>query len=335
MFFAVSPSSSSPARPPTDAEFSSSSSSSSSSSLPSICEFKSRIRAGIPHNSRRRLLLASSASFLLNPSLFPSILPAKAEEIDDELQQDEDRTVRIFRETSPSVVFIKDFRIAADKNKARPVNNPNSLAAETGEEDEDDADVQVLGVGSGFVWDSSGHVVTNYHVIEKLAMDQSGLLRCKDPSGKTFSREGKLIGLDPAHDLAVLKVDVSGEKLRPVNVGSSRDLRVGQSCYAIGNPYGYDHTLTTGIVSGLGREIPSPNGGPIRGAIQTDAAINSGNSGGPLIDSHGRVIGVNTATFTRRGTGMSSGVNFAIPIDLVVQTVPYLIVNGTATSNRF
>ncbi|KAL4200582.1 hypothetical protein AMTRI_Chr02g254300 [Amborella trichopoda] len=181
--------------------------------------------------------------------------------------------------------------------------------------------------------------VTNYHVVSKLATDSEGLQRCKvfllDEDAKVIVKEGKLIGFDAAYDLAVLKVDVDGDELKPALIGSSHDLRVGQRCLAIGNPFGYEHTLTTGVVSGLGREIPSPSGRPIRGAIQTDAAINAGNSGGPLIDSYGHVIGVNTATFTRRGTGMSSGVNFAIPIDLVRQTVPYLIVYGTSLSNRY
>ncbi|XP_024631578.1 protease Do-like 5, chloroplastic isoform X2 [Medicago truncatula] len=181
--------------------------------------------------------------------------------------------------------------------------------------------------------------VTNYHVVAKLATDTSGLQRCKvflvDAKGNNFSREGKIIGFDPSYDLAVLKVDVDGYELKPVVIGESKNLHVGQSCFAIGNPYGYENTLTTGVVSGLGREIPSPNGGAIKGAIQTDAAINAGNSGGPLIDSHGHVVGVNTATFTRKGTGASSGVNFAIPIDAVLRSVPYLIVYGTPYSNRF
>ncbi|XP_048438137.1 protease Do-like 5, chloroplastic isoform X2 [Pyrus x bretschneideri] len=153
--------------------------------------------------------------------------------------------------------------------------------------------------------------VTNYHVIAKLATDQSGLQRCKvylvDARGNGFYSEGKIVGVDPTYDLAVLKVDVQGHELKPVVLGTSNDLHVGQSCFAIGNPYGYENTLTIGVVSGLGREIPSPDGKAIRGAIQTDAAINSGNSGGPLIDSHGHIIGVNTATFTRKGTGASSG----------------------------
>ncbi|KAM3748679.1 hypothetical protein ACB098_05G127300 [Castanea mollissima] len=181
--------------------------------------------------------------------------------------------------------------------------------------------------------------VTNYHVVAKLATDGSGIHRCKiylaDTRGNGFYREGKIVGVDPAYDLAVLKVNVEGIELKPVAVGTSQNLHVGQSCFAIGNPYGYENTLTTGVVSGLGREIPSPNGRAIRGAIQTDADINAGNSGGPLIDSYGHVIGVNTATFTRKGTGVSSGVNFAIPIDTVVRTVPYLIVYGTSYRDRF
>ncbi|KAF3604307.1 hypothetical protein F2Q69_00033422 [Brassica cretica] len=198
---------------------------------------------------------------------------------------------------------------------------------------------KIEGTGSGFVWDNLGHIVTNYHVIAKLATDQSGLQRCKvslvDAMGTRFTKDGKIVGLDPDNDLAVLKIETEGRELKPVALGTSSDLRVGQSCFAIGNPYGYENTLTIGVLSGLGREIPSPNGKSIREAIQTDADINSGNSGGPLLDSYGHTIGVNTATFTRKGTGMSSGVNFAIPIDTVVRTVPYLIVYGTAYRDRF
>ncbi|XP_020968939.1 protease Do-like 5, chloroplastic isoform X2 [Arachis ipaensis] len=228
--------------------------------------------------------------------------------------------LRLSQETSPSVVFIKDIELRML-------------------DEDEDADAKVQGTGSGFIWDQFGHVVTNYHVVAKLATDTSGLQRCKvflvDAKGNSFYSEGKIIGFDPAYDLAVLKIDVDGHEIRPVVLGQSNKLHVGQSCFAIGNPYGYENTLTTGVVSGLGREIPSPNGGAIKGAIQTDADINAGNSGGPLIDSYGHVIGVNTATFTRKGSGMSSGVNFAIPIDTVLRTVPYLIVYGTPYSNRF
>ncbi|KAG5104844.1 hypothetical protein JHK82_041814 [Glycine max] len=135
----------------------------------------------------------------------------------------------------------------------------------------EDEDAKVEGTGSGFIWDKFDHIVTNYHVVAKLATDTRGLQRCKvflvDAKGNSFDREGTIIGFDPAYDLAVLKVDVDGYEVKPVVLGQSNNLRVGQSCFAIGNPYGYENTLTTGVVSGLGREIPSPNGGAIRGAI--------------------------------------------------------------------
>ncbi|CAJ2658664.1 unnamed protein product [Trifolium pratense] len=251
-----------------------------------------------------------------------------SQQLQDELQQQEDHLVDLFQETSPSVVSIKDIELTKV-----PKTASNEVVLDENE------DAKVEGTGSGFIWDKFGHIVTNYHVVAKLATDTSGLQRCKvflvDAKGNSFSREGKIIGFDPSYDLAVLKVDVDEYEIKPVLLGESKNLLVGQSCFAIGNPYGYENTLTTGVVSGLGREIPSPNGGAIRGAIQTDAAINAGNSGGPLIDSHGHVVGVNTATFTRKGTGASSGVNFAIPIDTVIRSVPYLIVYGTPYSNRF
>ncbi|KVH89401.1 Trypsin-like cysteine/serine peptidase domain-containing protein [Cynara cardunculus var. scolymus] len=184
---------------------------------------------------RRAIIFTTVVSFLqLSPkSPFQSAIAQQL----DETQQDEDRVVRLFEETSPSVVFIKDLEI---------VNNPKSS-------DEvvmvDDEKAIVEGTGSGFIWDKFGHIVTNYHVVEKLATDQNGRQRCKvflvDKTGNSLSRDAKIIGVDPSYDLAVLKVDVEGIEVKPV-------------------------------VSGLGREIPSPNGGAIRGAIQTDAAINSG-----------------------------------------------------------
>ncbi|KAL2341115.1 hypothetical protein Fmac_009055 [Flemingia macrophylla] len=279
-----------------------------------------------PSVPSRRAIVFGSSLVLLNLANLNStpLAPAQLVPDDDELQQQEDHLVQLFQDTSLSVVFIKDLELT---------KVPKGVMLN------EDEDAKVEGTGSGFIWDEFGHIVTNYHVVDKLATDTSGLQRCKvflvDAKGNSFYREGKIIGFDQAYDLAVLKVDVDGYEIKPVVLGQSNSLRVGQSCFAIGNPYGYENTLTTGVVSGLGREIPSPNGRAIRGAIQTDAAINAGNSGGPLIDSYGHVIGVNTATFTRKGTGVSSGVNFAIPIDTVIRTVPYLIVYGTPYSNRF
>ncbi|WVZ91303.1 hypothetical protein U9M48_037492 [Paspalum notatum var. saurae] len=280
----------------------------------------------------RRAAAAAALVLAAAVASAPAPRPARAEPDGEDVE--EARVVHLFQEASPSVVFIKDIVVAVQQGRGG-----GGEEVEVGEDDEEGAGAKVEGTGSGFVWDSAGHIVTNYHVVAKLAGDGSVFHRCKvfleDSNGKSYSKEGRLIGCDPAYDLAVLKVDVDGDKLRPALIGTSRGLRVGQSCFAIGNPYGYEHTLTTGVVSGLGREIPSPTGRAIRGAIQTDAAINAGNSGGPLIDSYGHVIGVNTATFTRKGSGISSGVNFAIPIDTVVQSVPNLIVYGTSVSNRF
>ncbi|KAM5587631.1 protease Do-like 5, chloroplastic [Rosa sericea] len=291
-------------------------------------------------NPSQKALLTKRRAVLLGPTaLVASLLhfhnPISSQpsaialqQLQDELQQEEDRAVNLFQETSPSVVYIKDIEI--DKSLK---GSPTAVS-----QSEDD-NTKVEGTGSGFIWDKFGHIVTNYHVVAKLATDQTGLQRCKvymvDAMGNGFSSEGKIVGLDASRDLAVLKVDIEGHELKPVVLGTSSDLRVGQTCFAIGNPYGYENTLTIGVVSGLGREIPSPDGNAIKGAIQTDAAINAGNSGGPLVDSYGHVIGVNTSTFTRKGSGTSSGVNFAIPVDSVVRTVPYLIVYGTPYSNRF
>ncbi|KAL4627595.1 hypothetical protein ACB092_05G176800 [Castanea dentata] len=237
--------------------------------------------------TRRRTIAFGPILFVAVASSLTHLASAQQQQEKDPLEQEEDRVVQLFQEASPSVVFIKDLEI---------VRSPKTTSDDVNLIEDENAKVE--GTGSGFIWDKFGHIVTNYHVVAKLATDGSGIHRCKiylaDTRGNGFYREGKIVGVDPAYDLAVLKV-----------------------------------------VSGLGREIPSPNGRAIRGAIQTDADINAGNSGGPLIDSYGHVIGVNTATFTRKGTGVSSGVNFAIPIETVVRTVPYLIVYGTSYRDRF
>lgn len=175
------------------------------------------------------------------------------------------------------------------------------------------------GSGSGFVWDAQGHVVTNNHVIEGAT---SALVRLAD--GRAYP--ARLVGTAPEHDLAVLRIDAGAERLLPLAVGASGDLRVGQGVFAIGNPFGLDWTLTTGIVSALDRELPGERGRVIRGLIQTDAAINPGNSGGPLLDSAGRLIGVNTAIYSPSGS--SAGIGFAVPVDTVNRVVPQLIATG-------
>ena len=175
------------------------------------------------------------------------------------------------------------------------------------------------GTGTGFIWDDQGHVVTNFHVI------QGG-------SGATVTLadqttwKAALVGAFPDRDLAVLRIDAPKDKMRPLAVGSSKDLQVGQKVYAIGNPFGLDQTLTTGIISALNREIESVTHRAIRGVIQTDAAINPGNSGGPLLDSAGRLIGVNAAIYSP--SGASAGIGFAIPVDEVNRIVPRVIKDG-------
>ena len=175
------------------------------------------------------------------------------------------------------------------------------------------------GTGSGFIWDDKGHVVTNNHVI---AGAGGALVNLAD--GRSF--QARLVGADPTHDLAVLHIDTTTERPAVLPLGTSNDLKVGQKVFAIGNPFGLDWTLTTGIVSALNRKLPTEQGTAITGLIQTDAAINPGNSGGPLLDSAGRLIGVNTAIFSP--SGASAGIGFAVPVDTVNRVVPQLISKG-------
>jgi S1-C subfamily serine protease len=176
------------------------------------------------------------------------------------------------------------------------------------------------GMGSGFVWDDRGHVVTNNHVI---AGASSATVRLADGTAYPAA----LVGTDPRNDLAVLRIEAGAAP--PLALGTSADLRVGQQVLAIGNPFGLDWTLTTGIISALGRDLPTGDGAAIRGLIQTDAAVNPGNSGGPLLDSAGRLIGVNTAIYSPSGS--SAGIGFAVPVDTVRRVVPQLIAEGRYT----
>jgi S1-C subfamily serine protease len=173
--------------------------------------------------------------------------------------------------------------------------------------------------GTGFIWDERGHVVTNFHVLQ-------GASGARVTLSDQSEWQAALVGVFPDRDLAVLRIDAPREKMRPIVIGTSRELQVGQRVYAIGNPFGLDQTLTTGIVSALNREIESATQRRIRGVIQTDAAINPGNSGGPLLDSAGRLIGVNTAIYSP--SGASAGIGFAIPVDEVNRVVPRLIRDG-------
>jgi len=175
------------------------------------------------------------------------------------------------------------------------------------------------GTGSGFIWDDQGHIVTNFHVIEG-----SNVVTVTLANRSQYS--AKFVGASPDDDLAVLTIDAPREQLKPILIGVSKDLQVGQRVFAIGNPFGLDQTLTTGIVSALGRQIQAMTGRVIEDVVQTDAAINPGNSGGPLLDSEGRLIGVNTAIASP--SGVSAGVGFAVPVDTVNRVVPEIIRNG-------
>lgn len=175
------------------------------------------------------------------------------------------------------------------------------------------------GTGTGFIWDLRGHIVTNFHVIE-----DGDVFAITCPDQRTY--KAKLVGKESAKDIAVLKITERIEKLVPVKVGSSKGLMVGQKVVAIGNPFGFDHTVTTGIVSALGRHIEGYGGITIRNMVQTDASINPGNSGGPLLNSDGELIGMNTMIFSKTGT--STGIGFAVPVDTIKKIVPQIIKYG-------
>ena len=212
----------------------------------------------------------------------------------------EQSTVELFRTVSPSVVYLTTRSRVASPFSRRAI--------------EVDA-----GSGSGFMWDEFGHIVTNFHVLQEAS---SAKVVLWDQS----SYEAILVGGSADHDLAVLKINAPAAKLLPVAIGTSDDLLVGQAVFAIGNPFGLNQTLTTGVVSAKSRSIDSPTGRSIDEVIQIDAAINPGNSGGPLLDSAGRLIGVNTAIYSPSGT--SAGVGFSIPVDTVNRVVPQIIANG-------
>jgi S1-C subfamily serine protease len=221
-----------------------------------------------------------------------------------ELSVQEKATISLFKRSIPSVVYITTLVAVQDYFTLNITQIPQ-------------------GTGSGFVWDDEGHIVTNFHVAQSIASGQA-------EAQVTLSDRSKwpatLVGVAPDKDIAVLKIKAPRARLAPMAIGTSADLQVGQSVFAIGNPFGLDQSLTTGVISALGREIQSLTGRPIQGVIQTDASINPGNSGGPLLDSAGRLIGVNTAIYSP--SGASAGVGFAVPIDVVARIVPQLITHG-------
>lgn len=233
-----------------------------------------------------------------------------------DLAEDEKATIELFQQASPAVAHITTSAtiLQRDRLSVNPLDVP-------------------LGTGSGFLWDEDGHIVTNFHVVK-------GASRFFVTLGKNAQLEARYVGAEPEKDIAVLKIDAPRGTLHPLQIGTSADLQVGQKVFAIGNPFGLDQTLTTGIISGLGREIDPASEQGNRGAasrgvtrkiqdvIQIDAAINPGNSGGPLLDSAGRLIGINTAIISP--SGAYAGVGFAVPVDTVNIIVPQIIRTGRA-----
>jgi S1-C subfamily serine protease len=249
-------------------------------------------------------LLTAENPSASRPGTGPIPGPAQtAADAGTQLTEDERNTIDIVRRTKNSVVFITN------------IQRVESFFFSTAQE-------VPRGSGSGFVWDDRGHIVTNYHVVEDGVRFIVSLPNQKEAAAT-------LVGKELYKDIAVLKLEESSADIVPVRIGSSRDLQVGRKVIAIGNPFGFDHTVTTGIVSALGRSMPGAGGVTIRDMIQTDASINPGNSGGPLLNSAGELIGMNTVIISP--SGGSSGVGFAIPVDTIAKIVPQIIQFGKVT----
>jgi S1-C subfamily serine protease len=246
------------------------------------------------------LTLAIGLASNVYPQPQGKLLPTRPISARGPLLPEEQTAVRIFEEAKSSVVYITTLVYQTDLFTFNVSEIPQ-------------------GTGSGFIWDEEGRIVTNFHVIYEAQNVRVTL------SDRT-QWKAELVGYAADKDLAVLRISAPGRKLRPIRIGTSADLKVGQSVFAIGNPFGLDQTLTTGVISALGREIESLTRRPIQGVIQTDAAINPGNSGGPLLDSSGRCIGVNTAIYSP--SGAYAGVGFAVPVDTVNRIVPQLVLYG-------
>jgi S1-C subfamily serine protease len=260
---------------------------------------------------KRIFLVAFVTGLLANIAMGEEFVPKQAQSVpaspsylhlvaQKALGAEELNTIAVFEKAAQAVVYITNTAVRRDIWSLNTFEVPQ-------------------GSGSGFIWNRQGHIVTNYHVIYGADSIQVVL---DDQS----TRDARIVGVDPDHDLAVLQITGKTDTLMPLEIGTSQDLRVGQRVLAIGNPFGLDHTLTTGVVSALGRSIKSVNDRTIENAIQTDAAINPGNSGGPLLNSAGELIGVNTQIVSP--SGAYAGIGFAVPVDIVKRVVPQLIQYG-------
>jgi S1-C subfamily serine protease len=244
----------------------------------------------------------SAPSALPEPPAATPLPPPVPPPSENARTEDERNTIAVFRDAAAAVVFVTQTRVVVDYLGGTAQEVP-------------------AGSGSGFVWDDSGNVVTNFHVVQNA---RSLTVTFQDQ--QRF--EARLVGVEPRKDIAVLAVNAPKNLLKPVKVIKHVDLEVGQKTIAIGNPFGLDHTLTTGVVSALGRQVQGIGGVTIRDMIQTDAAINPGNSGGPLLDSSGRLIGMNTIIYSKSGS--SAGIGFAVPVTTIQRVVPQIIKNGRA-----
>lgn len=281
---------------------------------PAVARPHSGVRALAAHDdsgvSRRETVFRAAAFGALAASGLPSL--ANAQVISDtastaamnQLSIIENAQADLFDRVVPSVCYIS--------------TEYTSMATQLNL----DASQLPKGVGTGFVWDKKGHIVTNFHVINKV---DNAIVTLTLANGEQKKYTAKLTGVDPDKDIAILKIDAPESELTVLAVGDSLKTRVGQFSFAVGNPFGQDHTLTTGVISGKNRIITAPTGRKITGVIQTDAAINPGNSGGPLLDSQGNLIGINTASL---GAGVSAGVGFAVPINLARPSIEQLIEFG-------
>jgi S1-C subfamily serine protease len=242
---------------------------------------------------------APATSATAPPSFAPPPVPAIGPGTRTE---DEKNTIGVFRAAAPATVYVTQTREVADFWEGTVQEVP-------------------AGSGSGFVWDGSGHVVTNFHVVE-------GAKSVTVTFGDQGTFDATVVGLEPRKDIAVLKVEAPAKLLTPIKLAKGGQLEVGQKAIAIGNPFGLDHTLTTGVISALGRQVQGAGGVSIRDMIQTDTAINPGNSGGPLLDSSGALIGMNTMIYSK--SGASAGIGFAVPVTTITRIVPQIIKTGRA-----
>ena len=259
--------------------------------------------------NRRNLILSSLGSITVNTVGIKKANAVEQSVVDklsskDIIKYIEEEQTNIFEKVKPSVCYIStEYSSMADKYNLNKDDLPK-------------------GVGTGFIWDKDGHIITNFHVINKV---DKALVTITDKNNKKKTYVAKLTGVDPDSDIAILKIDAHADELQIINYNQDIKTRIGQFAYAIGNPFGQDHTFTTGIISAVNREITAPTGRKIYGIIQTDAAINPGNSGGPLLNSNGEIIGINTASL---GLGVSAGIGFAIPISSALKSINDIIRTG-------